>query len=125
MDSKELEAQLAEAKESTSKKMEQKDETIAFMQTEMMRIMKEKRLEERQRARSELESQHAIVSSQLDPYKANEDNIERFENAFAEKRAAYEQQGQQSRRNLTQLQEYLQQEKHKNQHLVKQKSPQN
>jgi hypothetical protein len=42
MDSKELEAQLAEAKESTSKKMEQKDETIAFMQTEMMRIMKEK-----------------------------------------------------------------------------------
>jgi hypothetical protein len=41
-----------------------------------------------------LESQHAILSSQLDQYKATEDKIERFENAFAEKSAAYEKQVQ-------------------------------
>jgi chromosome segregation ATPase len=37
-----LEAQLKDTKATTNKKMSQKDETIAFMQNEMVRIMKEK-----------------------------------------------------------------------------------
>ncbi|KAL3923733.1 MAG: hypothetical protein SGILL_001483 [Bacillariaceae sp.] len=39
---RDLETQFAESKEASGKKMKQKDETISFMQTEMMRIMQEK-----------------------------------------------------------------------------------
>jgi hypothetical protein len=39
---RDLEAQFLETKATSTKKMKQKDETISFMQTEMMRIMQEK-----------------------------------------------------------------------------------
>lgn len=42
MELRDLEAQFSETKAASVKKMKQKDETILFMQTEMMRIMQEK-----------------------------------------------------------------------------------
>ncbi len=44
---RDLESQLSESKETSMKKMAKKDETISFMQTEMMRIMLEKQQTDR------------------------------------------------------------------------------